>query len=205
MRVLGFAYTFFFAKWYLVRAKRHSLPNHVLFLGLTLSDCVELGTSSVRLCEVIKISAIWSQMKVTDSSVWEALFVLASSKILHNSWILFLSRLFSKLTACFGFHFGFPVLRFCLRDSWHLCDFGHLKQRFVVITEWQSCYKDHIYDIPLTVYRYFSMLSIVGIFGCANVLELILGYDEICRYIFGYAKICWYLFWFEVRAAAEPL
>ena len=135
---IGFLLYIVFAKWYLVHAKRHSLPNHVLFLGLTLSDCVGLGTSSVRLCEVINISAILSQMWITDSSVWEALFVTASSKILRNSWILFLSRLFSKLSACFGFHFGFPKLRLCLRYGWHLCDFGHLQQRSVAITIWSS-------------------------------------------------------------------
>ena len=56
-----------------------------------------------------------------------------------------------------------------------------------------ECYEDHSYDIPLTVKRYFSMLSIVGIFGCANVL-VYLGYGEICRYFLGYAKFVGFSF-----------
>ena len=56
------------------------------------------------------------------------------------------------------------------------------------------------------------MLSMVGIFGCANVL-VYLGYGEICRYCFGYAKFVGFFFFFfflreagiEVRAARVPV
>ena len=38
-----------------------------------------------------------------------------------------------------------------------------------------KCSKNHIYEIPLTVKRHFSMLSIVDIFGRAKVLGFFFG------------------------------